>query len=79
MILHPSLCVVCLINVDRPTDIIDRMIDAEWVIMSMPDRNRLIVYLYVNGYTQVEIGTLVGVSHQMVSKIVRNINKKQDF
>ena len=60
---------------DRPTDIVDRLIDAEKIIASMPERNRLIMCLYILGYTQTEIGRLFGVSHQRVSKIMRKINR----
>ena len=45
---------------------VERMIDFERVLAGMGERDQRIVALYAYGYTQVEIGVIVGLSQRHV-------------
>jgi DNA-directed RNA polymerase specialized sigma subunit len=56
-------------------DDIDDKIDAEIACAKFSHINKAVLYLYVIGYTQTEIGAIVGYSHQHISRILRSMCK----
>jgi DNA-directed RNA polymerase specialized sigma subunit len=54
----------------------DRKIEAEQAIEKLGHIDRAVLYLWVEGYTQAEIGVIFGYSQQRISQIIADISKK---
>ena len=54
---------------------IERKIDFERLLTTLSERDRKIAVLYAFGHTQEEIGAIVGISHQHVSRVLANMCK----
>ena len=55
---------------------IENRIDVERAIGRLTFREATVLYLWVTGYTQAEIGEAMGVSQQRISQILADISKK---
>ena len=58
---------------------VENKIDVERAIGRLSKREAAVLYLWVTGYTQEEIGEAMGVTHQRISQILANICKKQQL
>jgi DNA-directed RNA polymerase specialized sigma subunit len=58
------------------TDAIDNKLDAQKAIEKLGHIDRAILYYRAWGFTQAEIGRLVGYSQQRISQILFRISKK---
>ena len=56
---------------------VENKIDVERAIGRLSYREAAVLYLWVTGYTQAEIGEKMGISQQRISQILANISKKQ--
>lgn len=54
----------------------DRKIEAEQAIEKLGHIDRAVLYLWVEGYTQVEIGVIFGYSERHIRRILANIREK---
>ena len=54
---------------------VENKIDVERAIGRLSKREAAVLYLWVTGYTQAEIGEAMGVSQQRISQILANISK----
>ena len=54
---------------------VENKIDVERAIGRLSKREAAVLYLWVTGYTQEEIGEAMGVSQQRISQILANISK----
>ena len=54
---------------------VENKIDVERAIGRLSKREAAVLYLWVTGYTQEEIGEAMGVTHQRISQILANICK----
>ena len=54
----------------------DRKIEAEQAIEKLGHIDRAILYLWVEGYTQAEIGVIFGYSERHIRRIIANISEK---
>ena len=54
----------------------DNRIDAEMAIKKLGHLDRAILYLWVVGHTQAEIGAIVGLSQSQVCRILADMHKK---
>lgn len=54
---------------------IERMIDFERILAGMSERDQRIVALYAYGYTQAEIGAIVGLSQHHVGRVLEKMSK----
>ena len=54
---------------------VENKIDVERAIGRLSKREAAVLYLWVTGYTQAEIGEAMGVTHQRISQILANICK----
>ena len=54
---------------------VENKIDVERAIGRLSRREAAVLYLWVTGYTQEEIGEAMGVTHQRISQILANICK----
>ena len=59
-------------NVDLES--IERKVDFERMLATLSERDRRVVLLYAQGYTQVEIGVEVGVSDRQVRRILKTVS-----
>ena len=57
-------------------DSIDRKIEFERVVGSLKARDKRIVYLYASGYTQEEIGEIIGLTQRRIGQILQEISKR---
>lgn len=64
---------------NRPTDLSDLRIDLDKALDRLTPRQRQAVELYRDGFTQEEIGKIMGVSHQVISKIFKNLVAKTQY
>lgn len=55
---------------------IERKVDFERMLAALSERDRRVVWLYAQGYTQVEIGAAVGVSQRRAGQILQAISKR---
>lgn len=55
---------------------VENKIDVERAIGRLSRREAAVLYLWVTGYTQAEIGEKMGVTHQRISQILANICKR---
>ena len=55
---------------------VERKIDFERLLTTLSERDRKIAVLYAFGHTQEEIGAIVGISHQHISRVLANMNKR---
>jgi len=55
---------------------VENKIDIERAMGRLSYREAAVLYLWVTGYTQAEIGEKMGVSQQRISQILANISKK---
>ena len=53
----------------------DKKIEIEEAVGRLGHIDRAILYLWVEGYTQAEIGAIFGYSQQRISQILANISK----
>ena len=53
----------------------DKKIEIEEAINRLGHIDRAVLYLWVEGYTQAEIGRIFGFSQQRISQILANISK----
>lgn len=53
----------------------DKKIEIEEAVNRLGHIDRAILYLWVEGYTQAEIGAIFGYSQQRISQILANISK----
>ena len=53
----------------------DKKLEIEEAINRLGHIDRAILYLWVTGYTQVEIGVIFGYTQQRISQILANISK----
>ena len=58
---------------------IERKIDFERMLEGLKARDKRIVALYASGHTQEEIGAIVGLSHQHVSRVLANMCKRAEI
>ena len=56
----------------------DKKIEIEEAINRLGHIDRAILYLWVEGYTQAEIGRIFGFSQQRISQILANISKSSE-
>jgi RNA polymerase sigma factor (sigma-70 family) len=56
-------------------DGIEDFVDIERAFNRLPEREKKIVYLRLSGYTQEEIGAIIGVTHQHISRILAKMCK----
>ena len=54
---------------------VENKIDVERAIGRLSRREAAVLYLWVTGYTQAEIGRIFGYSQQRISQILANISK----
>jgi DNA-binding CsgD family transcriptional regulator len=54
----------------------DRKIEAEQAIEKLGHIDRAVLYLWVEGYTQAEIGVIFGYSERHIRRIIANISEK---
>lgn len=54
---------------------VETKIDVERAMGRLSYREAAVLYLWVTGYTQAEIGEAMGVTHQRISQILANICK----
>ena len=54
----------------------DRKIEAEQAIEKLGHIDRAVLYLWVEGYTQAEIGVIFGYSERHIRRILANISEK---
>ena len=54
----------------------DRKIEAEQAIEKLGHIDRAVLYLWVEGYTQAEIGVMFGYSERHIRRILANIREK---
>jgi len=55
----------------------DQKIEIAEAVERLGHIDRAVLYLWVEGYTQAEIGRMFGYSQQRISQILANISKKQ--
>lgn len=55
---------------------VDLKIDFEQLLARLSERDRRIAVLYAFGHTQAEIGAIIGLSQQHVSRILADMCKK---
>ena len=53
----------------------DQKIEIEEAVGRLGHIDRAVLYLWVEGYTQAEIGRMFGFSQQRISQILANISK----
>ena len=53
----------------------DQKIEIEKAVERLGHIDRAVLYLWVEGYTQAEIGAIFGYSQQRISQILANISK----
>ena len=54
---------------------VENKIDVERAMGRLSKREAAVLYLWVTGYTQAEIGRMFGYSQQRISQILANISK----
>jgi DNA-directed RNA polymerase specialized sigma24 family protein len=54
----------------------DRKIETEQAIEKLGHIDRAVLYLWVEGYTQAEIGMIFGYSERHIRRIIANISEK---
>ena len=54
----------------------DRKIETEQAIEKLGHIDRAVLYLWVEGYTQAEIGVIFGYSERHIRRILANIREK---
>lgn len=54
----------------------DRKIETEQAIEKLGHIDRAVLYLWVEGYTQAEIGVIFGYSERHIRRIIANISEK---
>ncbi len=54
---------------------VENKIDVERAMGRLSRREAAVLYLWVTGYSQAEIGEKMGVSQQRISQILANISK----
>jgi len=54
---------------------VENKIDVERAMGRLSRREAAVLYLWVTGYTQAEIGRMFGYSQQRISQILANISK----
>ena len=57
-------------------DDVDKRIEIEQAIGQLGHTDRAVLYLWVTGYTQAEIGVIFGYSQSQISRILKNLCKK---
>ena len=55
---------------------VENKIDVERAIGRLSYREAAVLYLWVTGYTQEEIGEAMGVNQSTISRILANMHKK---
>jgi RNA polymerase sigma factor (sigma-70 family) len=55
---------------------VENKIDVERAIGRLSRREAAVLYLWVTGYTQEEIGEAMGVNQSTISRILANMHKK---
>ena len=55
---------------------VENKIDVERAIGRLSRREAAVLYLWVTGYTQAEIGEAMGVNQSTISRILANMHKK---
>ena len=55
---------------------VDRKIEIQETIQRLGHIDRAVLYLWVIGYTQAEIGVIFGYSQSQISRILKNLCKK---
>ena len=58
---------------------VERKIDFERLLTTLSERDRRIAVLYAFGHTQEEIGAIVGISHQHISRVLANMCKRGEL
>jgi len=58
---------------DRPTDKLDEYMDLESALAALTPKQRRAALLYAQGYTQAEIGEMMGVDQSNVCRLLENI------
>ncbi len=57
---------------------VENKIDVERAMGRLSYREAAVLYLWVTGYTQAEIGRMFGYSQQRISQILANISKSSE-
>ena len=57
---------------------VENKIDVERAMGRLSRREAAVLYLWVTGYTQAEIGRMFGYSQQRISQILANISKSSE-
>ena len=57
---------------------VENKIDVERAMGRLSRREAAVLYLWVTGYTQAEIGAIFGYSQQRISQILANISKSSE-
>ena len=55
---------------------VDKRIEIQEAIGQLGHTDRAVLYLWVIGYTQTEIGVIFGYSQSQISRILKNLCKK---
>ncbi len=58
---------------DRPTDKLDDYMDLASALTALTPKQRRAVLLYAQGYTQCEIGEMMGVDQSNISRLLENV------
>lgn len=61
---------------NNSTDGIDNKLDAQKAIEKLGHIDRAILYFYITGHTQQEIGDILGYSRSQISKLLDKMNEK---
>jgi len=60
---------------NNSTDGIDNKLDAQKAIEKLGHIDRAVLYLWVEGYTQAEIGVIFGYSQSKICRLLANLHK----
>ena len=58
---------------------VENRIDVERAIGRLTFREAAVLYLWVTGYTQEEIGELVGCDQSTISRVLSKMHKRQEL
>jgi Sigma-70, region 4. len=58
---------------------VENKIDVERAIGRLSKREAAVLYLWVTGYTQAEIGEMMGCDQSTVSRVLAKMHKRQEL
>lgn len=60
----------------RPSDNIDELIDIERALVCLTTKQREAFVMWMTGYTMDEVGLVMGITQQAVSKLIKLAQKR---